>query len=76
MKLSEAQRKALARLHKRSGEGVIDRYGHVLAAGEVCGCAPETFLRLMTFGCIDSPDQHRLRITPAGRAALKEADSG
>ena len=53
MELSEAQRRALVWLHDRGSEGVIDRYGRVVAAGEVAKhIDASTWLRLVSLGAL------------------------
>lgn len=65
--LSEAQASALVRLSRRGGEGAITVSGYLLAAGETLNAAPETWLRLITFGLVAPAGPHRLQLTPGGR---------
>jgi hypothetical protein len=68
MTISPAQRKALRFLNDRNGEGVIDRYGRLMCAGEVGKFMPDTWLRLMTAGLVKAAGRNRLRITPKGKS--------
>lgn len=70
--LSKAQTRALRWLDNQGGEGVVDQYGRVLAAGELNGTDASTWLRLFTMSMVEPAGKHRLRITTAGRAALEE----
>lgn len=46
---TDAQKRAMKWLSDRGGSGVLDRYGRVMAAGEVAShIHPTTWLRLMT----------------------------
>ena len=48
--LSPGQKRALAWLAERGGSGVLDRYGTLVAQGEKCPAAPQTWLRLFLSG--------------------------
>lgn len=73
--LSKTQRLALSKLAEAGGEGVIDKIGRVVAAGEVLasqGIQPQpfasiTWLRLVTTGHVESAGPGRLRLTDAGK---------
>ena len=53
MELTEAQRRALVWLHKRGSEGVIDRYGRLVAGGDVAKhIDASTWLRLVSLGLV------------------------
>lgn len=69
--LPETHRAALAWLKAQGGEGVIDRYGRLLAAGETYGSMETSsiWLRLVTTGHVAGAGRFRLRLTDAGRAA-------
>lgn len=72
--MTEAQKRALVWLYERGGSGVIDRYGRVLAAGEVAKQFDgSTWLRLIASGHMRGKN-HRLILTTVGmRAADFEA---
>ena len=72
--LSNAQTRGLRWLDAQGGEGVVDQYGRVLATGELNGTDSSTWLRLFTMDLIESAGKYRLRITPAGREALRQAN--
>lgn len=68
---TDAQHEALKRLHANGGEGVIDKHGKVVAAGErLMGLEPVTWLRLITTGYVEVRGDLRIGITPKGEAAL------
>ena len=73
IKLSSAQISALRALKEGGGEGVIDRTGKLVVAGERLPHDPATWLRLFTFQMIaETGAPLRLRLQDAGRAALKD----
>lgn len=65
MKVSDVQKAALKKLAALGGEGVIDKYGKVIAGGERMHYMPETWLRLVANGLIEG-DGFRLRISKRG----------
>ena len=50
--------KARKWLEERGGSGVIDRYGRLLAAGELAPFADTTWLRLVAAGRLIGSDGH------------------
>lgn len=72
MKLTQAQQKRLTWLTDQGGEGVVDRYGRVVAGGEEChpGAYP-VWLRLIAHGLIEGK-RGRLFVTEYGRAHLTQ----
>lgn len=63
MKLTDSQLRALKALRAAGGSGSIQAGGAVLASGELLKFLPETWLRLMTFGLIESDGPHRIRLS-------------
>ena len=72
-KLSDAEDAALCWLAVRGGNGGIDRYGRIVALGEVCPRRPETWLRLMLRQHVAAygQDTMRLGLTPRGHAYVR-----
>lgn len=70
VQLSEAQGRALQTLSQCGGEGVIDKFGRLLARGSLLPFDAATWLRLVTFGHLEADAPYRLIITRAGREAL------
>lgn len=70
MKLTDAQEKRLKWLQGQGGEGVVDKFGRVLAGGETApqGASP-AWLKLIAFGLIEGR-RGRLFVTEYGRAHL------
>lgn len=79
--LTKPQRQALEWLQERGGNGVVNRYGKVMASGEIAGFDAATWLRLICAGLIVSEGPARLRLaaseacdcecpTPSSGAAL------
>ena len=67
------QKQALAALDRAGGSGVIDKKGHVVAAGEVLGgkdgaspFSSVTWLRLLLDGSLESDGPNRVRIAKHG----------
>ena len=53
MSLTKAQIRAVKWLNERGGSGVLDRYGRLVAGGEVASSVhPTTWLRLVAAGII------------------------
>lgn len=74
MSLSDAQITALKKLSANGGEGVIDKHGKVVAAGErLLGLEPVTWLRLITTGHVEVRGDLRIGITAKGRDAIASA---
>jgi len=68
---TDAQLHALKKLSANGGEGVIDKHGKVVAAGErLMGLEPVTWLRLITTGYVEVRGDLRIGITAKGEAAL------
>jgi hypothetical protein len=68
---TDAQHRALKKLRDHGGEGVLDKHGKVVAAGErLMGLEPVTWLRLITTGHVEVRGNLRIGITPKGEAAL------
>jgi hypothetical protein len=67
MKLTPDQATNLIWLADRGGEGMVDRYGRVVASGET---RPQgswiAWLRLVALGLVDGDDR-RLKLTARGR---------
>lgn len=59
---------ALHELRLRTGEGCIDRYGRIVAAGEALPFDGATWLRLMTLGMVEPAGPLRIKLTAAGAA--------
>ncbi len=75
-RLTEAQRRAVKWLHERGDEGVLDRYGRVVAAGEACKHHDATtWLRLMSAGLFFG-DMGRVGLTARGISAALRAEEG
>lgn len=72
--LTPAMRQAVKRLANHGGDGVIDRYGRVIAAGEVLGKDAATWLRLMTFQVVLSGGPHRLVLSKIGWLMAEEIE--
>jgi hypothetical protein len=70
MKLSIAQKTALRELSAAGGEGCIDKFGAVVAAGERLKFDPATWLRLFTLGHIEAAGPLRIRITASGKGLI------
>lgn len=66
---SDSMRKALQTLIGHNGEGTLDKFGKLCAAGVQIRVEPITWLRLMTLGDIESAGAMRIRITLSGRQA-------
>lgn len=76
-KLTKAQKDAASWLRKRGGDGMFDRNGVALAAGETAPVTRMTWNALRDAGMIEfynpcGRGRGRLRLTPAGLAALEE----
>lgn len=69
--MTRAMLKALIWLSDHGGDGVIDRYGRIVAGGETSPQSP-TWLRLMTHGLITGDGINRIRITAKGEDVLEE----
>ena len=66
MTITKEQVKWLRWLHERNGQGFIDRYGRVVAAGEVSAQGAHTcWINLVAKGLVAGGDS-LLRVTPAG----------
>ena len=53
MKLTKAQERAIEWLKERGGTGILDRYGRLVAGGEVATqFHPTTWLRLVAVGAM------------------------
>ena len=53
MQLTKAQERAIKWLEERGGSGVLDRYGRLVAGGEVASqFHPTTWLRLVAGGAL------------------------
>ncbi len=74
IKLTKAQVRAVKWLQERGGSGVLDRYGRLVAAGEVATSVhPTTWLRLVAGGML-SGQNGRLRLhTARARQAMEAA---
>ena len=48
--MTDAQQRAFNWLNERGGTGMLDRYGRVLAMGEISPSTPVTWLRLVGLG--------------------------
>lgn len=64
--LSAAQHQAVKRLAEAGGEGVIDRYGRMIGAGEVLKNDASTWLRLVTYGVVAPAAPNRIALTELG----------
>ncbi len=72
--LTKAQRNILRRFADRGGEGIIDRHGDMVAAGEKVGGAHATYLRLASYKMIAPAGPLRFQLTARGRAELEAPD--
>lgn len=67
MKLTEAQNEKLAWLHERGGSGYLDRYGRMVAGGDVGHPAwQQSWLNLVAHGMV-AGGEGRLTVTDYGR---------
>jgi len=76
-KLTKAQHDALSWLAKHGGDGMFDQHGLALAAGETAPVLRLTWNALRDASLLEfykptGKGRGRLRITPAGLAALEE----
>lgn len=51
-RITKAQKRAIAWLKERNGTGILDRYGRLVAVGEVATFHPTTWLRLVAAGIL------------------------
>ena len=69
--ITDAQVKELRWLSVHNGSGVVDRYGRLLAGGELrASCYNGSWLRLVTHGYLGGTDG-RLVVTDKGRQYLE-----
>lgn len=67
--LTPQQQYALSVLEQHGGEGAIDQFGRLIAAGEVLRnkasepFSAATWLRLLTFGFLEIAGPYRIRVT-------------
>lgn len=66
--ITPAMANAIRTLRDHTGEGAIDKYGRVVAAGEILQVDAATWLRLMTLGLLEPAGELRVRLTEAGFA--------
>lgn len=66
--LTKAQRSALLWLRNRNGDGMFDRNGVLLAAGQTAPVMRSTWNKLKAAGLVESYARIRLRVTELGRA--------
>ncbi len=65
-KLTETQQRALKWLNEHNGSGILDRYGRLVAGGEVATqFHPTTWLRLVATGLVNG-HEGRLSLTVEG----------
>jgi hypothetical protein len=65
---SESMLRALLWLRNRSGDGLFDRNGILVAGGERAGVMRATWNKLRDLGLVEFYlDRRRLRVTPYGR---------
>lgn len=82
--LTVTQAKALRFIAERNGEGAVNKNGSLTCAGELACADPNnpkhsqfssaTWLRLVTFGLLESAGPLRLRVTDAGRQLAEERE--
>ncbi len=72
MKTTGTMYLALTWLHDHGGDGVIDKYGRIVAQGEVAKFDSSTWLRLVAAGHLRSLASGRLSITSFTLQGLRE----
>lgn len=72
MSILESQIKALEWLSARNGNGVFNRRGVVLAAGETAPFMRSTWNRLVLDGHLEVYDKKRVRLTEKGLGFIEK----
>jgi len=76
-KFSPAERRALKLMAAHPfQDGVIDRYGNVVCAGEHKNLSPATWLRLVARRLVTGDGKCRLTLTGDGVIAAQELENG
>lgn len=68
MSATPSQLAALKWLRNRNADGVFDKFGVLVAAGECAPVRRRTWGRLSAYGYTEIYSKRRLRVTPAGMA--------
>jgi len=78
--MTSAQNSALLWLRNRNADGIFDRNGVLLAAGQRAPVMRSTWNKLRAAGLVETYADKRLRVTPAGLAmdlrGVRESSSG
>ena len=71
MRPTAAQMLCLRQLFNRNGEGIVDRYGSLICAGDKLSAGAATLVRLISRGLLYSPGPDRVALTDKARKLMK-----